>query len=63
MFTIYVVDEQGKKVNNSETPITNDGTYDGYKALLKILAAHLVDLGISQAKQVLLIGDGAIRFG
>ena len=59
LFTIYVVDEQGKKVNNSEVPITNDGIYDGYKVLLKILEAHLVDLGISQAKQVLLIGDGA----
>ena len=59
LLTIYVVDEQGKKVNNSEVPITNDGIYDGYKVLLKILEAHLVDLGISQAKQVLLIGDGA----
>lgn len=59
LFTIYVVDEQGKKINNSEIPITNDGTYEGYKALLEILEADLVDLGISQAKQVLLIGDGA----
>ena len=59
LFTIYVVDEQGKKVNSSEVPITNDGTYDGYKALLKILETHLVGLGISQAKQVLLIADGA----
>lgn len=59
LFTIYVVDEQGKKVKNSEIPITNDGTYEGYKSLLLILEAHLVDLGISQAKQVLLIADGA----
>lgn len=59
LFTIYVVDEQGKKVNNSEVPITNDGTYDGYKALLEILEVHLIGLGISQAKQVLLIADGA----
>ncbi|RCJ36257.1 hypothetical protein A6770_40605 [Nostoc minutum NIES-26] len=59
LLTIYVVDEQGKKINNSDIPITNDGTYDGYKALLQILEAHLVYLGISQAKQVLLIGDGA----
>ena len=59
MLTIYVVNDQGKKVKNSDIPITNDGTYDGYKALLHILEAHLVDLGISQAKQVLLIGDGA----
>ncbi|MEH2171676.1 ISLre2 family transposase [Nostoc sp.] len=59
LLTIYVVDGQGKKVKNSEIPITNDGTYDGYKALLQILEVHLVDLGISQANQVLLIGDGA----
>ncbi|MFS0518922.1 ISLre2 family transposase, partial [Nostoc sp. UIC 10607] len=52
LFTIYVVDEQGKKINSSEIPITNDGTYEGYKALLEILEADLVDLGISQAKQV-----------
>ncbi len=36
LFTIYVVDEQGKKINNSEISITNDGTYEGYKALLEI---------------------------
>ncbi len=36
LLTIYVVDGQGKKVNNSEIPITNDGTYDEYKALLQI---------------------------
>ena len=36
LFTIFVVDEQGKKVSNSDIPITNDGTYDGYKALLQI---------------------------
>ncbi|QHG20289.1 ISLre2 family transposase [Nostoc sp. ATCC 53789] len=59
LFTIYIVDEQGKKINTSEIPITNDGTYEGYKALLEILEAYLVGLGISQAKQVLLIGDGA----
>jgi hypothetical protein len=28
LFTIYVVDEQGKKINSSEIPITNDGTYE-----------------------------------
>ena len=59
LLTIYVVDGQGKKVKNSEIPITNDGTYDGYKAFLQILEAYLVELGITQAKQVLLIGDGA----
>ncbi|AFZ28459.1 hypothetical protein Cylst_6714 (plasmid) [Cylindrospermum stagnale PCC 7417] len=59
LLTIYVVDEQGKKVKNSEIPITNDGTYSDYKVFLDILEMHLVSLGISQAKQVLLIADGA----
>jgi hypothetical protein len=59
LLTIYVVDEQGKKVKNSEIPITNDGTYDDYKVFLQILEINLVTLGISQAKQVLLIADGA----
>ena len=57
--TIYVVDEQGKKIKTNEIPITNDGTYEDYKGFLPILEMHLVSLGISQAKQVLLIADGA----
>lgn len=48
-------------MKNSEITITNDGIYDGYKAFLQNLEMHLVDLGISPAKQVLLIGDGAER--
>lgn len=59
LLTIYVVDEQGEKVKNSEIPITNDGTYGDYKVFLDILEMYLVSLGISQAKQVLLIADGA----
>lgn len=53
------MDESGKKVKTPEIPITNDGTYEDYQGLLKLLEMYLVDLGISQAKQVLLIGDGA----
>ncbi len=37
LLTIYVVDEQGKKVKNSDIPITADGTYNGYKPFLEIL--------------------------
>lgn len=59
LLTIYVVNEQGKKVRTSSIPITNDGTYSGYQEFLKILEMYLVNLGISQAKQVLLIADGA----
>lgn len=59
LLTIYVVDEQGKKVKNGEIKIVNDGTYEDYKGFLPILEMHLISLGISQAKQVLLIADGA----
>jgi hypothetical protein len=59
LLTIYIVNEEGKKVKTNDIPITNDGTYDGYQAFLQILEMHLVNLGISQAKQVLLIADGA----
>lgn len=59
LLTIYTVNEQGKKVKTSDIPITNDGTYEGYEGFLTILEMYLVHLGISQAKQVLLIADGA----
>jgi hypothetical protein len=59
LLTIYVVNEQGKKIRTSAIPIINDGTYSGYKEFLKILEMYLVSLGISEAKQVLLIADGA----
>ncbi len=59
LLTIYVVNEQGEKIKNGEIPITNDGTYKGYQEFLQILEMYLVNLGISQAKQVLLIADGA----
>ena len=59
LLTIYVVNEEGKKIINGEIPITNDGTYSGYQGFLQILEMYLVSLGISEAKQVLLIADGA----
>ena len=59
VLTIYVVDENGKKIKNGEIPIINDGTYEDYQGFLKILEMYLVSLGINQAKQVLLIADGA----
>ena len=59
LLTIYVVNEQGEKIKNGEIPITNDGTYSGFEGFLQMLEMYLVNLGISQAKQVLLIADGA----
>lgn len=59
LLTIYTVDKNGKKIKNGEIPIINDGTYEDYQGFLKILEMYLVSLGIHQAKQVLLIADGA----
>ena len=59
LLTIYTVDERGKKIKTSSLPITNDGTYLNYEDLIKLLEMYLVNLGISQAKEVLLVADGA----
>lgn len=59
LLTIYIVDEKGKKIKTGEIPITNDGTYGDFKDFLEILEMYLVSLGISQAKQILLLADGA----
>ena len=59
LLTIYTVDEKGKKIKSGEVPLINDGTYGNYKQFLKILEMYLVNLGINQAKQILLIADGA----
>lgn len=59
LMTIYTVDEEGKKNKSGEVPLINDGTYGNYKQFLKILEMYLVNLGITQAKQILLIADGA----
>lgn len=59
LLTIYAVDEQGHKINTHELPITNDGTFGHYEALLQLLEMHLVKLGIAACRSVLLIADGA----
>lgn len=59
LLTIYVLDYQGKRVNTSEVPVTNDGTYDKLQPFLELLKMHLIRLGINLASQVLLIADGA----
>ena len=63
LLTIYTVDEKGKKIKNGEIPIINDGTYEDYQEFLKLLEMYLVSLGINQARQVLLIADGAEWIG
>lgn len=59
LLTIYVVDALGLRVNTAEIPVTNDGTYGLVEPFMELLEMHLVRLGINQAKQVLLIADGA----
>jgi hypothetical protein len=59
LLTIYVVDAQGKRVNTAEIPVTNDGTYGPVEPFMELLEMHLFSLRINQAKQVLLIADGA----
>lgn len=59
LLTIYVVDAQGKRVNTTELPVTNDGTFDDVESFMPLLEMHLVRLGIHQAQQVLLVADGA----
>lgn len=59
LLTIYVVDEQGKRVNTAELPVTNDGTFDNVELFMQLLEMHLVRLGIHQAQQVLIVADGA----
>ncbi len=60
LLTIYTVDEKGKKMKTGEIPITNDGTYGDFKDFLYILEMYLVSLGISQAKQVLLLCNSRV---
>ena len=59
LLTIYAVDEQGRKINTREIPITNDGTFGHYETLLQLLEMHLVKLGIATCQRVLLLADGA----
>ena len=59
LLTIYTVDDQGRKIKNQQIPIAADGTYEDCHSCLELLEMYLVELGISQAKQVLLVADGA----
>lgn len=59
LLTIYVVDHQGKRVDTTEIPVINDGTYSKLHPFLELLEMHLQRLGINLASQVLLVADGA----
>jgi hypothetical protein len=60
LLTIYVVDHKGQKINTTELPITNDGTFGHHEACLQLLELHLSRLGIHTCAQVLLLADGAL---
>ncbi|WP_341531531.1 hypothetical protein WKK05_36215 (plasmid) [Nostoc sp. UHCC 0302] len=42
LLTIYVVDQDGQRVNTTEIPVTNDGTYGKLQPFLSLLEMHLV---------------------
>lgn len=57
LFTIYVVDAKGK-VDAAFRP-TYDGTLDDANTACTMLVAYLKALGAAQAKQLIIVGDGA----
>jgi hypothetical protein len=59
LLTIYVLDEEGRKVVSTDVPLVQDGTLLGLEEFLALLRAYLQELGIAQAEAVVLIGDGA----
>lgn len=59
LLTIYAVDEQGKRLNHLEVPLTHDGTMDSVEGFIELLEMHCVRLGLIHAQQVLLVSDGA----
>jgi len=57
MFTIYPVDEAGKKLKDS--PTSCDGTIAGPQDALDLLAAQLRRNGVADATELIFIADGA----
>jgi hypothetical protein len=59
LFTLYAVDDEGKRINTIKLPITNDGSFGDVEEFMTLLEMYLVKLGIVHASQVLLVADGA----
>jgi len=59
LLTIYILDENGRKLTGVDIPLVSDGTLMGQRAFLELLEMYLRELGISLAETVVLIGDGA----
>jgi hypothetical protein len=59
LFTLYAMDEEGKRINSVKLPVTNDGTFGDVEGFMTLLEMYLVKLGVVHAHQVLLVADGA----
>jgi hypothetical protein len=57
LLIIYVLDDRGRM--NPSFPAFIDGTMEGPDALMELLAMHLHRLGASQAREGVILGDGA----
>jgi hypothetical protein len=57
MFTIHLIDEKGEIIK--EVPPFVDGTTGKLKEFLELLEHYLTRLGIREASEVILVGDGA----
>ena len=57
LFSVYIIDKQGKKVR--EVPMLYDATLEDADVTFEILAAELKLRGAAEAKQIILIADGA----
>ena len=57
LVVVYVIDKRGKKVR--KVPMLYDATLEDADATFEILAAELALRGAAQAKEIILIADGA----
>lgn len=57
LFTLYLIDEKGDIIKNVSPFV--DGTTGKLKEFLELLRHYLTHLGIKEACQVVLVGDGA----
>jgi hypothetical protein len=57
LFTLYLIDEKGDIIK--KVPPFVDGTTGKLKELLELLQHYLTRLGIEEASEVVLVGDGA----
>ncbi len=57
LLAVYVIDKKGRK--SAEVPILYDGTLQDADATFEILAAELRLRGAAEAKEIILVADGA----